>query len=179
MAEQPLPGGTQRAKKRKKRRIPCQVWVGEREHSALVLDLSASGLFIQTRAKAEIGERLHLRLSHENTAVDLKVEVVRMKNVPQDLLAAAKGGIGVQILNAPPEYDALMNELGIAESDAKPTIQCAPELESRPRFRVHAAHAGGPRSRRVEVSAADPDAASALALEELGDGWKVLRVEAL
>jgi hypothetical protein len=180
MAEQPLPGRNGRVSNRRKRRIPCELWVGQREHSALVLDLSPSGMFIQTHAKAQRGERLQVRLSRENTALDLKVEVVRTKSVPQSLLAAAKGGIGVKILTAPPEYDAMMNELGIADRPT-PAIQYAPEPESEPglRFGVHVAQAGGPRTLRVEVFAADAVAAGARALEELGDGWKVLRVDML
>jgi hypothetical protein len=188
MAEQPLPGGGKRVTNRKKRRIPCTLWVGEREHSALVLDLSPSGLFIQTHARTQRGERLRLQLSHENTAIDLRIEVVRMKQVPPNLLAAAKGGIGVRIVEASPAYQALMNQLGIAERErARPSIDYAPEpepeVEARsangPRFRIHVAQIGGPRSRRLEVSAADAEAASASALEQLGDGWKVLRVETL
>ena len=190
MAEQSLPKGGQRISNRKKRRIPCQLFVGEREHTALVLDLSPSGLFVQTHAKTQRGERLKLRLSHESAMIDLAVEVVRTKSVPQNLLAATKGGIGVRILSAPPAYDALMLQLGIDEPRKEPrkahatvrtTVQFAPEPEpeSGPRFRVHVAQVVGSRSRRMEVCAGDAEAASARALDDLGDGWKVLRVEAL
>ena len=186
MAEQPLPGGGKRTTNRRKRRIPCTLWVGEREHTALVLDLSPSGLFIQTHARTQRGERLRLQLSHENTAIELRIEVVRMKQVPPNLLAAARGGIGARIVEAAPAYQALMKQLGIAER-ARPSIEYAPEpqpevearSESGSRFRIHVAQIGGPRSRRVEVSAPDAEIASASALEQLGDGWKVLRVEAL
>jgi|KBSSwiStaDraftv2_1062776.scaffolds.fasta_scaffold599932_2 hypothetical protein len=186
-----LPNGGQRVCNRRKRRIPCSLWVGAREHSALVLDLSPSGLFVQTHAKTQRGERLKLRLSLENVAIDLQVEVVRTKSVPQNLLAAAKGGIGVRILDAPASYDALMKQLGIDEprkaataarrvSPSAVAFADEPELESGgARFRVHVAQTVGPRSRRIEVCAGDADTASARALEELGDGWKVLRVEAL
>ena len=190
MAEQSLPKGGQRVCNRRKRRIPCQLFVGEREHSALVLDLSPSGLFVQTHAKTQRGERLKLRLSHENATIDLVVEVVRTKSVPQNLLAATKGGIGVRLLSAPPAYDALMLQLGIDEprkahgpmkTPMKATVQFAPEPEpeSGARFRVHVAQVVGSRSRRMDVRAGDAEAASARALEDLGDGWKVLRVEAL
>jgi len=45
------------------------------------------------------------------------------------------------------------------------------------RFRVRVSQVSGPRSRRVEVEAADADAAAEAALASLGDGWKVLDVE--
>jgi len=176
MAEQTGPGGSPWVTNRKKRRIPCQLWVGEREHSALILDVSPSGLFIQTHAKTQRSERLRIQFSHEDQLLELKVEVVRIKTVPQNLLAAAKGGVGVRIVTAPEEYYTLLEGLGINER-AKPTF----ELEREPglRFRVHVAQIGGPRSRRVEVSAADADAAGVRALEEIGGGWKVLRVESV
>ncbi len=168
------PGGSNWVTNRKKRRIPCQLWVGEREHSALILDLSPSGLFIQTHAKTQRAERLRLQFSYEEAPLELKVEVVRIKNVPQNLLAAAKGGIGVRIVSAPEEYYELLAGLGIHER-AKPTFEF--EREPGLRFRVYVAQIGGPRSRRVEVAASDTDAAAARALEELGGGWKVLRIE--
>ena len=161
---------------RKKRRIPCQLWVGDREHTATILDLSPSGLFVQTHAKTQRGERLRLHFSREDALLELKVEVVRIKQVPQNLIAAVKGGIGVRIVDAPEEYYGLLTGLGIHER-AKPTF----ELEREPglRFRVHVAQIGGPRSRRVELAAPDADTATARALEELGEGWKVLRIESV
>ena len=174
MAEQKGPGSSGWVTNRKKRRIPCTLWVGEREHSALILDLSPSGLFVQTHAKTQRGGRLRLAFSHEDVVLDLKVEVVRTKTVPQSLLAAAKGGIGVRIVSAPEEYYQMLASLGVSER-AKPQFEL--EREPGPRFRVHVAQIGGPRSRRVELAAPDEDAARTRALEELGDGWKILRVE--
>src|SRR5262245_5791627 len=94
-------GQDRRIHDRKKRRIPCQLWVGKREHSALILDVSHAGLFIQTHARTQLGERLRLQFSLEDVVLELKVEVARTKAVPPNLLAAAKGGIGVRILSAP------------------------------------------------------------------------------
>jgi hypothetical protein len=176
MAEQSGPSGEDRVTNRKRRRIPCQLWVGEREHSALILDLSPSGLFIQTHAKVQRAELLQIQFSHERAQLELKVEVVRIKQVPPNLLAAAKGGIGVRIISAPEEYDGLLASLGINER-AKPTFEL--ERDPGPRFRVHVAQIGGPRSRRVEVAAVDANAAGARALEEVGGSWKVLRVESV
>src|SRR5262249_21997214 len=151
------PGGSNWVTNRKKRRIPCQLWVGEREHSALILDLSPSGLFVQTHARAQRGERLRLHFAHDDAMLELKVEVVRTKAVPQGLLAATKGGMGVRIVHAPEEYYGLLAGLGINER-VKPAFELDPEPEPGLRFRVYVAQIGGPRSRRVEVSAADGDA---------------------
>src|SRR5262245_29716831 len=171
-----------RSSNRRKWRIPCQLWGGKREHNALVLDLSQTGLFIQTHAKTQPGDRLEVRLSgNDGDTLDLVVEVVRSLHIPQNLLMAAKGGIGVRITSAPPEYQQLVNSLGLMDSV---DLVCEPELEPEPategrRFRVHVAQTLGPRTRRMDIDAPDAETASAHALEQLGDGWKVLRAEPL
>lgn len=168
-------GIDKRRHRRHARRIPCKLFIGHREYSAFVLDLSVSGLFIQTHAQPRLGERVRLYLSPATAPLELDVQVMRVKKVPPALMAQAKGGFGVRIVSAPAEYDRLLAQLGIGENAE------AFELESEPgrRFRVHAAQLGGSRSRRVDVAAGDPDEAQVLALEELGSGWKVIRVEAV
>ena len=162
-----------RGSDRKKRRIPCSLWVGTREHNALVLDLSPTGLFIQTHSRTQRGERLRVQI-HEVVTMELVVEVARTKHVPPNLLAATKGGIGVRVVSAPEEYYQFLRDIGITDG-TQPVV----ELEREPgqRYRVHVAQIGGPRSRCLEVAASDEEAARAGALEELGEGWKVLRVE--
>jgi PilZ domain len=168
--------------------MPCQLLVESRWHSGLVLDLSPSGLFIQTHAKTREGQRVDLSVSREEgEPMPLVVEVVRKKVVPPRLVTVAQGGVGVRILSAPEDYYRYLEGLGIAATtpprQRSPVRGAATEVEAEPealpRFRVRVSQTSGPRSRRVEISAADADAARDLALEEIGDGWKVLDVEAL
>ena len=165
-------GIDKRRHRRHARRIPCRLFVGQREHSALVLDLSESGMFIQTHARPQIGERLRIYLAHTNLPLEIHVEVARAKPVPPSLLAAAKGGIGVRIVNAPEEYDHLLAQLGIGQHSEPFELECEPGHQ----FRVHVAQLGGSRSRRVDVTASTAAEAGALALEQLGSGWKVIRI---
>jgi len=167
--------------------MPCQLLVGLRTHTGLVLDLSPSGLFIQTNAKARRGDRLPVSFSvNESEPMEMVVEVVRTKAVPPRLLTAAHGGIGVRIVNAPEGYYQFLTELGIAErfataaeSTDESELAPAPEADAGPRFRVRVSQTSGPRSRRLEFSAPDAETACARALEEMGEGWKVLGVESL
>jgi uncharacterized protein YndB with AHSA1/START domain len=182
---------TGRVHDRKKRRTPCQIHVSDRVHSGLVLDLSASGLFIQTNAKARPGERFAISFAGPDGApIAVQVEVVRTKVVPPNLLALTQGGFGVRILEAPPGYYEFLRWLGLEDaapvrlrrapaSATTPRAASEPTAESGLRFRVHVSQTSGPRSRRIEVCAPDADAARDRALEEFGEGWKVLGVEAL
>src|SRR5687768_12324548 len=107
-------GQNRRVSNRKKRRTPCLLTVGYRVHTGLVLDLSPSGLFIQTNAKTMRGERIEMELNvREDHPLDMVVEVVRTKSVPPRLLTVAQGGIGVRIISAPEEYFTFLNGIGI------------------------------------------------------------------
>ncbi len=153
-----------RTKDRKKRRMPCEVHVGGRKHSGLVLDLSPTGLFVQTNAKTSPGQCFDLHLSTgSGDLVRLVVAVVRKKVVPPRLLALAQGGVGVRIKDAPEEYFTFLEELGLAG-------------EKTQRFRVRVKQISGPRTRRIEVEGDDRSSAEKNALGELGEGWKVLDV---
>src|SRR5262245_44113871 len=108
------PDQERRVTNRKKRRTPCLLTVGHRVHTGLVLDLSPSGLFIQTNAKTYRGERIEMELNvREDHPLDMVVEVVRTKSVPPRLLTVAQGGIGVRIISAPEEYYQFLNSIGV------------------------------------------------------------------
>jgi hypothetical protein len=155
-----MPG--KRVTDRRKRRMPCEVLIAGRKHSGLVLDLSRSGLFIQTNAKTRPGQQFDLRISTGvGDPIGLVVEVVRRKVVPPRLLALAQGGVGVRVKESPEAYYAFLGDLGM-------------ECESTHRFRVRVKQISGPRTRTIEIESEDQSAAEEKALEELGDGWKVL-----
>ena len=151
-----------RVKDRKKRHMPCELDIGGRKHSGLVLDLSPSGLFIQTNARTQPGKTFDLRLSTGiGDPIALVVEVVRRKVVPPRLLALAQGGVGVRIQKAPSEYRQLLDKLGIS-------------CEAKERYRVRVQQLSGSRSRIIEIDGKDQAEAEETALQELGEGWKVL-----
>jgi hypothetical protein len=175
---------------RKKRRMPCGIQVGSRTHSGLVLDLSPTGLFIQTNAKTTPGQSIEILLSTgSGDPIPLQVEVVRKKVVPPRLLTVTGGGVGVRILDATERYFTFLTEIGIAGGpepdpfdDAANDAADAPEASEAGevvRFRVRIKQTSGPRSRSIDVSAPDAASAAAHALEEVGDDWKVLDVAAL
>src|SRR5688572_6099984 len=101
-------GIDKRRHQRHPRRLPCKLSVGGRDYTALVVDLSVSGLFIQTHARPRVGDRLQIHLTHTSPPLELTVQVVRLNKVPPNLVMVAKGGLGTRIVSAPSEYDRLL-----------------------------------------------------------------------
>jgi hypothetical protein len=195
---------------RSKRRMPCRVHADGRIHNGIVLDLSGSGLFIQTSAKLSPGVRVDLDLSlEEKDTARMHVEVVRRKQVPAQLLTVAQGGVGVRIISAPEQFYRFLQELQEKEremrgdggsgdtvpvvpsrpaaakpqpaSAARPAPAAKPAPPAQPpkaTFRVRVSQTSGARSRILTVGADNAEQAGKLALKELGDGWKILQVEA-
>lgn len=97
-----------RGAERTRQRAACTLTLDGRRHNGFVLDLSQSGLFIQTSATPEIGQRLDIEVVIRGETLPMHVEVVRRKAVPPQLLTVAHGGIGVRILAAPEEYYQLL-----------------------------------------------------------------------
>jgi hypothetical protein len=190
---------------RSKRRMPCRVHADGRIHNGIVLDLSGSGLFIQTSAKLSPGVRVDLDLSlEEKDTARMHVEVVRRKQVPAQLLTVAQGGVGVRIISAPEQFYRFLQELQEKEREmrgengsgdtvpvvpsprpapAKPQPAPArpqpapPPAPPKAKFRVRVSQTSGARSRILTVGADNAEQAGKLALKELGDGWKILQVE--
>ena len=104
----------------------------------------------------------------------------RTKHVPPNLLAAAKGGIGVRIVNAPEEYFQCWRRSARASAPLRVELELEPEPSSSfrgtprsaaaSRFQVFVGPDPRPRSRRVDVTAPDAELRGACALERAGRG---------
>ena len=157
---------------RKKRRLPCELRSAGQKWAGMVLDVSASGIFVQTSAKVRPGAALEMEVSVPGSPepVLMSVEVVRIKNVPPQLRAVAQGGIGVRITSAPEAYYRFMQQLeGMNASEAE-------VADPVPSYQVRVKQTTGPRTKRLFVDACDEDAAREAAVKQLGDGWQILDV---
>ena len=197
--------------------MTCRVHADGRQHNGIVLDISGSGLFIQTSAKLSPGVRVDIDLSLPEDTARMQVEVVRRKQVPAQLLTVAQGGIGVRILTAPEGYYRFLQELQEKEREAQRQAATAPVAEAArplaaappqkpvvvanpvalprpaapppappkppekplPRFRVRVCQTQGARSRVIDMAAVNADAASRQVLADLGEEWKLLKVDPL
>ncbi|MCL4684352.1 PilZ domain-containing protein [Myxococcota bacterium] len=178
--------GQQRSAKRVRRRMACELRAEGRLQSAIVLDVSQTGLFVQTSTRLAPGTvvEVQIRTGANDEPIQLRARVVRHKSVPANLTSVAHGGIGLRILEAPKTfYDALGEEavpggIGASQGAARTPERPAP-TPTPARFRVRMKQIEGSRSRTLEVAAATADAARASALAQLGSGWEALDADAL
>ena len=196
-----------RRAERTKKRLACSLQIEGRHHSGVVLDVSATGLFVQTNAKPEAGTPVSLEMSMPGSQRPLffQAVVARQVIVPPQLVAVAKGGLGLLIQNAPEDWYAFIAEVLPSPTEAVSAASSAPAAGSEPesaasgrsiveksnpqqsrpergtasliRFRLRMSQIAGSRSRSVIVSATSPDEARNLANEEAGDGWKIIECE--
>ncbi len=164
-----------RGAKREKRRATCELKIAGQPASGILIDISESGLFVQTNAMATPGTEVAVRILGNSGLPDQHFETVvaRVKRVPSELLSVTPGGLGLKIVRA---RGAGANAARLAASAfAEPE---PPPIPKR-RFRVRLGQSGGKRSRLVDVDSADEAAARRAALALAGPGWEATEVRAL
>ena len=96
-------------------RMSCQLNLNDRRYQGLVLDVSRSGLFVQTRAKAPgrtmAPVTVALRSTASDEALTLSAMVARQYWVPDQLVALAKGGVGLRVIGNCAAWLELLDDL--------------------------------------------------------------------
>ena len=101
-----------RRAERIKQRLTCELIIGDRRHPGIVLDVSETGLFIQTSASPPPGERARLTLRcPDGTEVEVEASVARRYVIPRRLVSVARGGIGLRIESASEEFLQLVDSV--------------------------------------------------------------------
>jgi hypothetical protein len=178
-------GEEHRVAKRHRWRLPCEIVFEGGTQRALVLDLSASGLFVQTGVRLRPGAEVEVRLQLEHVVepIHLRARVARAKHVPSHLTTVARGGVGLRIHQAPAKYLEAIASLESGKVLRANMVQDGavekPAATTRPRFRVRVQQSDGPRSRRIELHADSVEQARALALQEAGTGWEIVSADAI
>ena len=170
-----------RAAKRFRRRMACELVADGRLQRAIVLDVSSSGMFVQTSSRLTPGTpvELQLRFDTNDEPISIRARVVRHRSVPANLTSVAQGGIGLQILEAPEAfYESLRNQDStVPHARTVAPLADSPAAPSGPRFRVRVKQTDGPRSRILDVAAETAESALAAALATAGPGWEALGAE--
>jgi hypothetical protein len=130
--------GGERSAERTKKRLACTLLIGGSRLAGIVLDVSASGLFVQTSANPPPGAELgvELEIPGEPQRPLLAVRVARKKVVPPRLKSVVQGGLGLQIENAPEPFFRYLAQLqaGAAASYAvaAPPAKVSPAVAAPP-----------------------------------------------
>jgi hypothetical protein len=189
--------GKRRAE-RIKRRVTCELLLDGRGYRGIVLDLSATGVFVQTEATPAPGARLRLRFhTPDRREFEVEASVARRQVVPPQLASVVRGGLGLRVERPPEAYFQLIGVEGVTEERAQSgmatqIVQNQPAAKAAavqapkpapapalPEYRLRVKQTDGPRSRTLKLGATSPDDARKRALAELGRGWEVLSVEAV
>ena len=161
--------------KREKRRATCELRIAGQPASGILIDISETGLFVQTNAMATPGTEVEVRILADARTPEqhFKTVVARVRRVPSELLSVTPGGLGLKIVRGK----------GAGAGGARPhpvAVAPAPEPEiPKRRFRVRLGQSGGQRSRLVDVNSVDEAAARRAALALAGPGWEATEVRPL
>ena len=130
-----------RSEERVRRRIGCDLYIGDRRYSGLLLDLSPHGMFVQTAAKPAPGTpvSVHLSAPHLSEPLELWAQVARARLVPPQLRNLAKGGLGLQLEEPPEAYLRFVEEVQLPRrAEPAPLLDplVQPEPEKKPKKKI-------------------------------------------
>lgn len=172
---------------RYKKRLPCRVNLGASQYSGLIMNLSRSGLFVQTGAGPAPGERVDVAVQAPTATPDiiLTSRVVWKRVVPPQLRNTLAGGIGVEIQYAPEAYYSLLEAVERLQTQVPRVRRARGEGETDPgttgpvllRYRIRLQQIGAPRSRTLEVDATSEPDARRRALDLAGPDWSITQID--
>ena len=107
---------------RNRRRIPCEFQHQGDHYRGIAVNISRSGLFIQTDATLEPGAELEVELLGDQfEGASFRAEVARRRATPALLAAVIRPGLGVRIVEAPDSFFEMLGEgyIGAEETPAE------------------------------------------------------------
>lgn len=164
-----------------KRRVTCELIIDGQWAKGIILNVSQTGIFVQTNATPMPGTLVDVHITGGGNIPDMKVkaEVARKQQVPQRLTSVATGGVGLRIVEAPPEYDLLWTSDLSGVPTSRPPTPSSQAHSTTPliQFRVRMGLIGSPRTRTITLESENEDAARAKALSQVEGAWKVLEID--
>ncbi len=167
-----------RSSNRVKRRLTVGLRAGAQQHHGIVLDVSPSGLFVATTAPIQPGTELVVEFPARDggTPFEVSARVARRRRVPQNLQSYEAPGLGLQVIDPPPEFTRLAAGGKLAEGTVESEEEMPPAT-ALPCYRLRLRQTGSPRSRTLRIEAADEEAARAKAALELARGWEIVEIQ--
>jgi hypothetical protein len=168
-----------RKQQRSRRRLTCELVVDGRRWAAIVRDLSATGLFVQTRARPQPNSLVEIVFPEQDGRAEFRVEagVARERVVPPRLQAAVPEGVGLEVLDPPPAFHELVAK-GAAAFEAEPAAGAERSAQGPVRtFRIRMTERDKPNARVLTVRAHNLEGARARALAQMGRAWKIAEIQ--
>lgn len=162
-----------------KKRVPCDLVVAGTRHPGIVLNLSRSGLFVQTAMSFQRGDWVAIDLNSvaEPDSIELEAVVMWNRHVAAQLRGVRHGGIGLKIRNAGRSYYDLLTAVSGNTGGAIPRSKPAAVSDARTEFRVRVGLRDHPRSKTLLLRCENEGEARGRALSRAGDGdWEILEV---
>lgn len=169
-----------RRRQRARRRLTCELEIGRERFTAIVRDLSPRGLFVQTRARPAEDSVLFVVFPAEDGREEIRVEagVARQRMIPPRLQASVAGGLGLELLDPPDAYQALIAAAAeqLAECQAVSPGAAAEDRRVRT-FRVRLKQRDRPNARILTVRCESSAGARARALAQAGRDWTIADIQ--
>ena len=162
---------------RVRRRLPCTLDTHKGHRQGLVLNLSRSGLFVQTNLPPRPGTQVAIDMTGPDSQerIQLRGQVVWRRRVNSRMTGTAQSGMGLRLDGVGPRYEALLRKIDPSLLEA--TAQATPPTDAARGFAVRVALRGSNRSRVLHLEAPDTDTASRQALATAGDGWTIVELK--
>lgn len=155
---------------RVRRRVPCTINVAGGQHRALVLNLSRSGLFVQTSLPADPGTPIAIDLSgpRGDESIAVSGTVVWRRRISPRMSSTNQSGMGVRLDAPPMAWSELVGDAPVVTA----TAPSAAHIE----YSVRLAQTGSPRTRRLVVRGGCEQEARDKAISEVGADWEILEL---
>jgi hypothetical protein len=113
-----------RSEQRIKRRLSCELFADGHRYQGIVVDLSASGLFLQTDAALDPGTRVDVLLKGSRfPEVIVRAVVARRRLTPTLLASIIHRGVGLRIVEAPEAYFEALREFDELKSNLERAVE--------------------------------------------------------
>jgi len=169
-----------RKQRRTRKRLTCELVIGESRQTVLVRDISPEGLFVQTRARVDPNStvRLVFAAKDELPAIDVEARVARKRNTPPRLQSSVPSGVGLEVINPSDAYFMLVERSvasGVQVGEApKEEVPAGTGIRT---FRVRMTQPGKPNANVFTVRSESMQGARARALSRAGRHWKIADIQ--
>jgi len=169
-----------RKQRRTRKRMTCELVIGESRQTVLVRDLSPEGLFVQTRAKVDPNGRVRLVFAAKDDlpGVDVEARVARKRNTPPRLQSSVPSGVGLEVIDPSDAYFALVEQSVASGVQGGEAVQEeAPSSAGLRTFRVRLTQPGKSNATVFTVRSESMQGARARALSRAGRLWKIADIQ--